>query len=317
MIARQSSQNSESLHCFVLDPSPPMKNSTYLSLLALPSLVLFSLSSCNGPSHWVEDEGAFDVPLSELRSVACKTHNGSIKATAREQLDALKVKWKRRAGGASIEDAEDCRDAIEIVRTIDEDGCLQLGWKWLEPREINWGAAISFDIEMPGDRAMTARTHNGSVRIRGITADARAQTHNGRVEIHGCESPVKVVTHNGGIVVDGCHERVEARTHNGSIRVAGRAAHIQLQTHNGSIKADVAEASSLEGRVQTHNGNVDLSLPEDHFDLAASTRSKVIRKARSSWGNVSEDGRRHFEASSGSPRGKLRIRTHNGRIRLR
>ena len=289
-----------------------------LPLLGLSScFIQLSLSSCIGPSHWVEDEGEFEVPLAELRSVHCKTHNGSVKATARAQLRTLKVSWKRRAGGSSIADAQACQDATEIVRSLDSDGRLALGWRWLEDREPNWGVSVSFDIEMPDDRPMSVRTHNGSVRVHGVKAKVDAHTHNGSVQIHGCASPVNVVTHNGSVKIEGCNERVDARTHNGSIGVSGNAATVMLRTHNGGIKANVAEASSLRGEVRTHNGGIELAIPEDNFEIEAKSRSRVVRSARGNWGEVGKNKPKHFRARSGNPEGKLKVRTHNGRIRLR
>ncbi len=231
------------------------------------------------PSVWVEETESFTVSASGLQGLSCKTHNGRIESQGESGLEEVRVTVRMKAGGDDEDEAAEAMDSIRIIKD-QENGQLSLGWEWIQPRESDWRAQVSFDIEQPAALASNAESHNGRIILSGIEENCRAETHNGRIEVRGGSREVMLETHNGGIVV--------ALTRAGS--VAGK-----ILTHNGAVRLDLHDDASTELRCSTHNGSISSDLPlSDRFQ-----------------------GRNFLSGTLGQGEGKLTIETHNGSIKVR
>lgn len=264
---------------------------------ALPFLPLL-LGACSfGPSHWAEANDSLEIRATGVKTMACKTHNGSIRVRGESQQNVIRVDVRRRGGANSEEEAKRCLDAIEVVQNRQGDR-LELGWRWRGSRENGWHANVSFQIAQP----------------KGITTHTRS--HNGGHDVAAVDAPCDAESHNGKITVEDCTGSVRAKTHNGGIRVAGSASRVRVVTHNGGVKLDLSAADSLSGHVETHNGSITLAIGDaTQTKLRCSTHNgRVSLNRELGSGAILEQSRKRLALQVGKADGELRMQTHNGGI---
>lgn len=252
-----------------------------------------------GPKTWVKETRTLELDPSGLGTLACKTHNGSVRVTGGPAAEGgVKVTAQIKAGGSNTEDAERCLEAIELTSVRDGDK-HRLGWRFREKKHRHWGAQVAFTITQPGGLRSEVVTHNGRVEISGVGGGISARTHNGRVTLTDCAGDLMAETHNGGIVA-----KVESNN-------------VSLETHNGGIEVVVDAEGSVAGEIITHNGSVSVTLSEDASTrVNCKTHNGRVRPA-SSYKTISESKRRReYVGERGSGSGRLAVRTHNGSITL-
>lgn len=239
------------------------------------------------------------IDTENLRALEVRTHNGTIAFDGQPAgtPDAY-VTVSKKAGGRSREDAEEALAALNVFVESAGDGTQRIGWKWNGIKRRGWIAAVSFDVHAPEDVRFDAQTHNGAITIQGAASDVHVQTHNGRVEVNSKAGKLYAKTHNGGITA----------------HYDGRD--VTLVTHNGHVTADLNRCGAIGGRIQTHNGSVDVIVGE---------RTSARLECRSYNGGIRCDvplqdtlvKRRRLSGTMGSGEGKLDVTTHNGRIRIK
>lgn len=252
-----------------------------------------------GPVAWVSQEETLTLPIDgDVQTVAVSTHNGYVEATGSDSVgDAIVVHVTKKAGGGTIEDAEACMEAIQLI--TDRSGSTQkVGWKWATPRKRRWRAQVSFDVTSPQSLGVDLETHNGRITVTGMEGTCKVLSHNGRIQLHVPSRDVTVRTHNGRVDLAADCERIYAETHNGRIvarlngeqNVAGR-----ITSHNGSVTVVMNKSGAANFDCRTHNGGIHSSL-----ELMDADRGK--RSLRGRYGDAS---------------GTLAIETHNGSITLK
>lgn len=224
-------------------------------------------------------------------------HNGRVAVTGDDEADAsFTVHVHKIASGHSMEQAQQCLDAIELI--TDARGETQtLSWRWSTPRDPDCRASVAFDVKAPRRISAKVKTHNGRIQVKGVAGDCDLESHNGRIEV-AC----------GG-------RRIDAVTHNGRVMLSGEPSTVNVQTHNGRIVADLKGAHSVSGRLGTHNGRVRVRLhpgASAYFDCH--TRSGSVDSSIGM--DVIATSRNSLKARCGDPKDKLVITTHNGSIKL-
>lgn len=263
-----------------------------LSSLLLGSCV-FHFSS---PACWVNERDAFEVDRGKFTGVRCTTHNGLVSVAASDDRERVLVKVKKSAGAGDESEARVALAAIEVTHR-QVDGKLVLGWRWTVPPQRGWHADVAFDVAQPRDLPISVETHNGTVRVVGMTAAVEAETHNGGLDLLDCSGAVMGKTHNG---------EIEAR-------LSGRD--VQLTTHNGSVSVALAGDGPVHGSVCSHNGPV-------RIDLAPTRTGRLV--CRTDNGRVScgralsdvERGEDFLVGRLGEGDGRLEVETHNGSIKV-
>jgi DUF4097 and DUF4098 domain-containing protein YvlB len=251
-----------------------------------------------GPRFWVSAEETLTLDLGDTQTLAISTHNGSITTTASDSnSETIVVHVKKRAGAATIGEAEACLDAIELI--AERSGTKQeLGWKWSTPKRWRWQARVSFDVTSPSALGVDLSTHNGSVKVIGMEGACHATTHNGGVKVDAPASDVTVRAHNGSIDLTVDCERVFAWAHNGQVVARLNGAHNvtgQIGTHNGGVTISMNKSGAANFDCRTHNGSIRSSL---NFDESSLSR----RSMRGRYGDAS---------------GTLAVNTHNGSITIK
>lgn len=248
------------------------------------------------PACWVSERDAFEVEQASFTAVRCITHNGAVSAAASDDGAKVLVKVKKSAGGRTELDAQAALDAIEVThRRVG--GELVLSWRWTVEPARGWHGDVAFDISQPRNLPLTVETHNGVVRVVGLTADVAVETHNGGLHLVDCTGKVTGETHNG---------EIEAR-------VSGRE--IGLTTHNGSVRVTLGGDGPVQGSVVSHNGPVRVELEGNRTGRLVCRTNNGDVACRRDLTDV-ERGRSFLVGNLGSGDGRLEIETHNGSIKV-
>lgn len=252
-----------------------------------------------GPTVWVDSTETLPIDSTGMESLVVRTHNGAVTfAGQAEGWTGSSVTVTRKGGGPSLIQAEEALAAIDVFVESVGGGTTKIGWRWNGPKHRNWRASVSFDIKAPGQLNFDGETHNGGIRVVGVTGD------------------VLTVTHNGAVEVDSRGGKLEAGTHNGQVTVAYAGDEIKLITHNGGVQADLGQCSSIRGSITTHNGGVTVGMGEN---TSARLRCKTHNGRVSSKVPLveAEISRTKLIGTIGHGGSDLNITTHNGGIQIK
>jgi len=132
--------------------------------------------------------------------------------------------------------------------------------------------SISYELEVPPQTQLRARTGSGSEQVEGIHGPVDLETGSGSVRVARIDDEVRVHTGSGRIELDTLKGKVDAQTGSGSIEGTSIAGPISAHTGSGSVRLEQTAAGPLEAH--TGSGGVDVRLPADAaFDLYAHTGS--------------------------------------------
>ncbi len=238
------------------------------------------------------------APLSPGSSFATTTHNGSITITGADVTDCnvtatITARAMTEEGAKKL--AEQTTVKLEpwgdrLTAKIDKPTLL-----------MNKSVSVSLDVQVPNQTDLKLTTHNGSIRITDITGRLNGTTHNGKVTAEQISGTTGLHTHNGSVICREISGDTQLKTHNGSIKVyysetAPSVCDISIITYNGGIELETPSDFSGEVEASTHNGSIRTDLP-----------ITIV-------GTVSK---RKLTGKIGTGRGKLRLETHNGSIRVK
>ena len=213
---------------------------------------------------------------SEVRVTARKKARADSAARARELLQETEVRVDERGGTVKID--------AEVPRS-----------GWMSDESVT----VSYELVIPADAELEAKTANGSIEAREIGGRAWLTTNNGSIKARGVGGPLEAESNNGSI---------HARDVRGSVRA---------ETNNGSIEAEIISPGLDDGvRLKTNNGSVELTLSAG---VAASIDARTRNgKVTSDFPGGTQDERKRtlkLELAGGGPR--VELESTNGSIRLR
>ena len=258
------------------------------------------------PAVWadVEEKETVErsVDLGSGGRVEVETRNGSIRVESWSGTEVQVTARKKVRAGDSARAAELLAE-IEII--VEESGGtvrieadtpssgLRSGWS------RNESVSVSFEIKVPDDAEVKARSNNGSIEVRDLGARAWLRTNNGSIKARGV----------GGAL--------EANSNNGSIKAYDIRGPVDAETNNGSIVAEITSSDLADGvRMSTTNGSVELRL---EAGVAASITARTRNGSVSSDfpGGTQDRHKRTLELdlNGGGPR--VELESTNGSIRVR
>lgn len=236
---------------------------------------------------------------SAIASLDVSTENGAIEFSAEDNpaSKAIVIATIRAAAG-SESDAELARSNIHVFVEPNAHGGQSVGWRWAKSPDKSWQGEVNFAIRAPGKLQLDAETHNGKVVVTGVVGDTRLVSHNGEIKANA----------KGG--------KLDIQTHNGKTAATYDGPSIHLVTHNGEVQADIAQAASPGGSIESHNGAINVVVNEktsaewicdtDNGTIRFDVPANVTRKAGDS-----------LRAVTGAGGSKLALSTHNGSIVVR
>lgn len=272
-------------------------------LVVLPALagngcIIVGIDGWSGPRVWTESETQRLDLDADLADLDVRTYNGAISFTAQSGSTGAYVDVTKKAGGLTSEDAQNALEAMDVFVEPAGAGSQRVGWRWKGLKHLTWRGQVHFDIRAPGNLNLKARTHNGPVKVNGVSGDAHLVTHNGRINVESSNGKLYAKTHNGGINA----------TYSGD--------DVTLVTRNGRVVADLAKCTEIDGSVRTHNGGVEVTLSDStSAKLTCRTHNGGIRCDVPL--QTSEVRRRRLTGTIGSGEGNLNITTHNGSVRIK
>ena len=280
-----------------------MRARLFQTLMAVVSL---ATSGCimigggwGGPTVWAEATETLPIDPVGLESLVVRTHNGEITLNGQpEGASESSVTVFKKGGGLSLAEAEKALAAIEVYVESVGDDMTRVGWRWTGPKWRHRRGQVSFEIKAPGRLDFDGETHNGGVKVVGVTGDVVIVTHNGDVNVDSTNGKLRAESHNGALTIDYAGDDLKLVTHNGDIKAdLGRCSSVggAITTHNGGVTVGMGEDTSAKLRCQTHNGRVSSKLPLNDAEIS---RSKVI-------GTIGQGGN------------DLTITTHNGGIQIK
>lgn len=193
------------------------------------------------------------------------------------------------------------------------------------------GEATATDVESD----LTIDTGSGSVEASGIRGDLLVDTGSGRVTVFDVEGEVGVDTGSGGVAIDRVRgERILVDTGSGSVEGSElTASSVRIDTGSGSI--DVRGIDSPDVYLDTGSGSVEVELLSDveSLDVDTGSGSVTVRVPESLGAELEVDTgsggidvdfpvrlhtmrRDHIEGVVGDGRGRIRIDTGSGAVRL-
>jgi len=300
-------------------------------LLPVLAAGLLGLTACDvmdiGNFERFSRDFHYSYPLHAGGKLAVETFNGSVEISGWDQdtIDISGTKYGPTQEAAddlkvNIENSPDSV-AIRVVRPIE--------------RRNNQGAR--FVIKIPRAALMDRiTTSNGAIRTSDGSGPARLRTSNGQIQVTGLHGSLDAQTSNGAVELLDVEGDVVAHTSNGRIRAERLNGTLEATTNNGSVHADITRADRPV-RVETSNGPVELTLPENYSrDVRVSTNNGAITlrlppalnahvMARTSNSSITTDfevrmqgdfNKNHMDATIGSGGPLIDLSTSNGNIRL-
>ena len=168
---------------------------------------------------------------------------------------AAERRWGRDADPKRVrftaEKAADGQSMVVCALWSESGSCDEDGYS--RERDSRWGdrddgwVAVDFVVRVPNGVKVDVRTVNGSLEVRGATAEVIARTTNGGVRAETLGGPVDARTTNGSIFA--------------SMRSVGDARDLEFRTTNGSVTVEMPSNLGAEVEMSTVNGRVSTEFP--------------------------------------------------------
>ncbi len=237
-------------------------------------------------------------PAAGIGSVSVITKNGGIAVSATADT-LITADITRRCYGRDKADAEGAIDNIVITDTVVE---TELQFEADMPGgSRNYGA--EFEVQASDSTWLHLTTSNGDIALTSMIAGAAASTSNGDMSLLDTRGQMVLNTSDGNVTV---------QVHYGGITI---------ETSNGIIDCDLAELGATESAIlETSNGNVTLSLPDDvsaEFDASTSNGDVTIVGFPSGSVKYDTSERTHKAGTIGSGASTIEVSTSNGNVIIR
>jgi hypothetical protein len=185
--------------------------------------------------------------------------------------------------------------------------------------------AANLVVSAPLKTTLTARSGDGSIKVRRVTGKVDLDTDDGSVSLDEIAGDVVVRTGDGSINGSDITGRVALKTSDGSIELSGVLAGLTIDTHDGSVDLTARRGSRADDawEVTTGDGSVTLALPADFAaDLDAHTGDGRVQveqiDEKAGAADQKDDAERSTVRAKLGPGGKaLRLRTGSGRITVK
>jgi hypothetical protein len=282
-----------------------------LPVLAIPLAVALLVPSLPAAGQGLE--GAFERTLKVTGAVDLDVASGSGSIRVETgATDSVRVAARLRAGNSWMAsgDVERRIRQIEQNPPVEQQGnAIRIGH--FADNDLPRNISISYEVTVPADTKLAARTGSGSIVVGAIKGPAQVKSGSGSVTVGRVGGPVEASTGSGSIKVEGAAS-LEASTGSGSIDAAAVAGPAKASSGSGSITitqagkggVEVSAASGaitlrgvegaaransssgsirIDGRpadpwsLHTSSGSITITVPPDaSFDLDARTNSGAI-----------------------------------------
>jgi Zn-dependent metalloprotease len=236
--------------------------------------------------------------MSENGSFAAETHNGSITINGAEVNDC-NVTATIKAKASSEENAKKLAEQVNIkLESINNKITVEVEKPdFIKDRSVS----VNLNVTVPSKTGLELNSHNGGLKMKNIKGNIEGKTYNGGVTAKQVFGSIELETYNGNITCREISGDAELKTYNGRVKAsysktAVPVCNISIETYNGGIKFTAPANFSAEVDVSTHNGSINTDIPITVIGRLSKNRLK---------------------GTIGEGKGKLRLQTHNGSIKIR
>lgn len=327
-------------------------------LLAVLAVVVFFLglnpleASAQGKVKH-EETFAKTESLGRDGKVEIRNISGNVEVTSWDRNE-VKIDALKTSRASSMDKAKEnaAKVKIEVTR---ENGILKIATVYPKPSIKNLSVSVNYNVVIPSDAAISARSVSGNVTLEKIGGKATGETKSGNVTVMGARSGANAETVSGNVKVADVQNGVYGKTASGNVEardvtgttdlncVSGDViaediqGAVEAETVSGSVKlrgisgADVVKGKTMSGNtiyygdvsstgrysLEAHSGNVEMSIPSGSaFDLTASTFSGTIKTDF----KVMVSGKLSKKKISGSVNGggaDVKLKTFSGNVYLK
>lgn len=231
-------------------------------------------------------EGSFDRTLKVSGRVDLDVQTGSGNITIREG-DSSSVVIHGRVkvseswfGGGGIS-AEEKVKRIEQNPPIEQNGnSIHIGH--IADEALRNNISISYEVTVPKDTSLQARTGSGDQRVSDINGPVRVNTGSGNVTISNVGSEVRANAGSGDLTISSVQGRTYTETGSGNIRALGIAGGFDARAGSGDITFEQTASGSV--RAETGSGNIRLHNVSGGVEAGAGSGDvQVEGKIASDW----------------------------------
>lgn len=226
-------------------------------------------------------EGAFErtVAVDDGALVLdVRTRSGRVTVTAGEP-GTVRVTGHIR-GHANRWTPDGAQAVEDRVRAIEADPPVVLDGDVLRvghlERSRHRQVGISYEVVVPANTRVRARTGSGSLRLAGVTGAVEAKTGSGSTRVSDVAGDVTVDAGSGSIELTAVGGDIDVTTGSGSIGVTGVETALRARTGSGRIRVEGSPGDEWD--LTTGSGSIRIDLPEDAaFEVDARSRSGSVR----------------------------------------
>src|SRR5690348_11233194 len=271
-------------------------NARMIKLATILAVISFSILAVI-PVRGAEAEGSFDRTLKVTGPAEVEVTTGSGNIDVRTgATGGVHVHATIRASNHSHFDSADAERKIHELEThppIEQDGnSIRIGR--IEDSELQRNISINYELEVPVETRLQAKTGSGNETINGIHGPLKASTGSGSLRISNIGDELDAASGSGDIDATSIKGHARLQTGSGSIRGTGIAGGIVAGTGSGGIRLEQTAPGDV--RVETGSGSTEL------------TGVNGVLEARSGSGDIT---------ASGNPSGEWSLRSGSGSLTVR
>ncbi len=220
-------------------------------------------------------EGSFERTLNVTGQVDLEVTTGSGNVDVRTgNTSIVRIRGLIRArDGLGMSAMEKVR-YIEAHPPIEQTGSVIRIGKFEESEYVR-NVSISYELDVPPDSRLKAKSGSGNVSAVGLGAALEMSSGSGNVKVSNISGEVRARTGSGNMELDTVHGSVQASTGSGNIRALGVAGGLKASTGSGNLRLELTapgdldaesgsggiEATGVRGSLRAHTGSggIDIS----------------------------------------------------------
>lgn len=220
----------------------------------------FALLLVASSSAWGATEGTFDRTLKVSGHIDLEIQSGSGNITVHQgDSSSVVVHGHVKAseswfsgGGLS---ADDKVKRIDENPPIEQNGnSIRIGH--IQDEALRNNISISYDVTVPKDCSVQARTGSGDERISDVNGPVKANSGSGNITINTIGAEVRASAGSGDLTISNVRARTYTETGSGNIHATGIAGGFDARAGSGDITFEQTASGSVH--VETGSGNIHL-----------------------------------------------------------
>ena len=259
------------------------------------------------------EEETFVIPSPSSRAISVRNANGRTHVVG-EDRDDIEVRVTKTVRA-------DCEDAaaklLESIKLQNAASGDVLEIEVQIPRKCSRHGLAHLELRVPRETQVALSSTNGKICLQGLERAVRARTSNGSVSIVEVNGDIDVTTANAKVACKCTSGHLRARSSNGKIELGGHQGSVDASTSNGVIKASLETLDPNGVSLTTSNGRIALELPDGpDADVDIQVENGHIRTDLE-FADERGDANGRIRGRVGRGGVPIKLRTSNGTVSLR